>query len=68
MKVQVDHVWSTPSGLHMQVTVWANDNSWRHKHSAFVLYEDLLEEGMESMLAHYGMVPKGEDPAQLSLF
>lgn len=50
MKVQVDNVWATPSALHMRVTVWADDNRWRHRYDVHVPREEISPEAIAVLL------------------
>jgi hypothetical protein len=66
MQVSVDNVWSTPSTLHMRVTVWGPGHEWRHKYDVAVPLEDIPEEALWGLTERAGVVPR--DMHQLPLF
>lgn len=49
MKVQVDNVWATPSGLHMRVTVWNDAQTWRHKYDTMVPVAEIPAEAVSAL-------------------
>lgn len=68
MTVGVDNLWSTPSALHMRVTVWGPGGRWRHKYEQAISYDDIPEEALECMLSRFWAAHSGRDPEQLPLF
>jgi hypothetical protein len=52
MKVLVDDVWSSPSTLHVRVTVSADDGRWHQKYYEAIPLETIPEEALVDMLAY----------------
>lgn len=68
MEVSVDNVWTSPSTLHMRVTVWGPDHKWRNKYDAAVPLEDIPEEALLPWLRALGAGPFNDSREQLPLF
>lgn len=68
MQVQVDNIWSSRAVLHMRVTVWADDRSWRRRHDVAVPFEDLCDEALDGLIAAFAPEPAPADVAQLRLW
>lgn len=67
MQVTVDNLWSTPSTLHMRVTVWGPGEKWRHRYDIALALDELPEEALWGILESQGaQVPR--DIHQLPLF
>jgi hypothetical protein len=50
MEVTVDNLWSSPSTLHMRVTVWPNSRVWRQKFDVAVPLADIPLEAVLPLL------------------
>jgi hypothetical protein len=68
MQVQVDNLWGTPSGIHMRVTVWADDRKWRHRFDQTVLWAEVPDDAIGAMVAHWMDTQPEEDHQQSALF
>jgi len=68
MQVTVDNVWSTPSNLHMRVTVWGPGERWRHRYDVSVPLEDIPEEALWGLYDRAGASTPPRDLHQLPLF
>jgi len=67
MQVTVDNVWSTPSTLHLRVTVWGPGERWRHKYDVAVPLDEIPEEALQGLVFH-AAAGNVRDMHQLPLF
>jgi len=66
MQVQVDNVWSSPSTLHLRVTVLDSEGRWRHRYYPTVSLLEIPVEALAPLLAYF--TTEQDDPRQLTLF
>jgi len=61
MEVQVDNVWSSPSTLHMRISVWGPEHKWRQKFNAAVPLEAIPQEALAGVVAYF-ILEAQDDP------
>lgn len=68
VKVQVDEVWSSPSQLHVRVTVHDDNWRWRHKFYAAIPLQELEPSALTSLAELLLDLEPEEDQLTLPLF
>lgn len=68
MKVQADNLWATPSGLHMRVTVWNNEQTWRHRYDVMVPVAEISAEAVAALFEFVADDTWHEDLEDVPLF
>lgn len=61
MKVIVDEMWTTPKSVVFRVIIWASDGAWRQKRYATLAMDDIPEEVVLALSAHYLDAQPDED-------
>ena len=67
-QVAVDNVWATPSGLHMRVTVWNSEKTWRHRYECMVPVAEISSEAVSALFALVAEEDWREDLEDIPLF
>ena len=67
MQVTFDNVWSSPSTLHMRVTVWGPGDRWRHRYDLSVPLDEIPQEALRGLVDHAAR-SEVRDLHQLPLF
>lgn len=68
MICDVDNLWATPSGVHLRVTVWPDDRRWRRRFDETILWKDVPEEVIGSLVAYWMDTQPAEDLDDIPLF